>query len=310
MLVYIFTVFQKILGLFLMIAAGYACGKLSIISEDGAKEMTSVLFYVVTPCLIVSSLQSTIGQINMEHLLLSFIFSAAAMIICIATGMPFFRRQPAENKKILRFAASYSNSGFIGLPIAQAMLCSRGVTYASVFIVAFNLFCWTHGLALMRGDSKYDWKRAFLNPGIIGFVIGLPFFAAGIRLPQLVLSPVQYLSDLNTPLAMIVVGTYVSRIRLRELFTEPRLYVLSAIRLLLAPALCLLCFVPFRSGNTAVLLTALICCAAPSGANTVMFAAQFGGDVRLSSKTVACTTVFSLLTMPLFLAAGAFLFEH
>lgn len=309
MLTYTLTVFQKILGMFIMIAAGYGCGKLNVVSEDGAKQMTSILFYIVTPCVILSSLQSTIGQLNLNHLLIAAVFSAAAMLISILIGTRFFRKSPDEIKKVLRFAAAYSNCGFVGLPLAQSVLGSKGTAYASVFVAVFNFFVWTHGLGLMRGSLSFNWKRAVLNPGMIGFAAGLPLFAASIHLPEVLLSPVNFLSDLNTPLAMIVVGSYISRIRLRELFCSPNLYGLSAVRLLLIPAVCLFCFAPFHADKT-ILSAALILSAAPSGANTVMFAAQFGGDVRLASRAVAVTTILSLLTMPLFLAASAAVIGH
>lgn len=299
MLSYAFTVFLKVLELFLMASAGYVCGKWNVISEDGAREITSILFYVVTPAVIIASLQDTIGQVSMTSLMTAGVLSIVAMLLSVLVSMCFFRKSAPEQKKVLRFAAIYSNCGFIGLPLAQAVLGSKGVTYASIFMAAFNLIVWTHGLGMMKGSSKIDWKHALLNPGLIGLVLGLPLFALSIRLPEVILSPVRNFSNLNTPLAMIVIGSYISHIRLGELFRSRNLYLLSAVRLLLVPAASFLLLMPFHVDRY-ILTTVLVLAAAPSGANTVMFAAQFGGDVELSSKAVALTTILSMFTMPLF----------
>ena len=294
------SVLTKVVILFLMIAAGYACGRKNLISDGGAKEMTSVLFWVVTPCVMVSSLQGMIGKVSVRNILVSGTLALACLAVCILSSLLLYRKSPRERRKVLRFAVAYSNCGFVGLPLAQAVLGEVGAAYASVFIAAFNLMAWTHGVSSMRDDpGGVSLKKAIINPGVLGFAAGFSLFALSVRLPDLLLVPFQYFADLNTPLAMLVVGVYVSRVPFRELFTDRELYGLSAVRLLILPAVCFLLFLPFHV-DRAVFTTALILVSAPAAANSVMFAAQFGGDTRLGSKAVALTTLFSAVTMPLF----------
>lgn len=293
------SVLLKVTILFFMAAAGYACGKTRLISNGGAKEMTSVLFWVVTPCLIIVSLQGMVGKVTVGNLLLSGALSIVCFAVCISFSYLLFRKAPTERKKILRFATAYSNCGFVGLPLVDAVLGGQGVAYASVFIAVFNLFMWTQGVSSMKQDSKIDYKKAVINPGVLGFATGFFFFVFSIRLPDLFLSPMQYFSDLNTPLAMLVVGFYVSQVPLSELFTDADLYWVSAARLLAVPFLCFLLLLPLHVDKT-VFTSLLILTSAPAAANSVMFAAQFGGDTRLGSKAVALTTLLSALTMPLF----------
>lgn len=300
------NVTEKVLILFLMIFAGYACGKLRVITENGAREMTSVLFYIVTPCLIVSSLQSTIGRVGMGQLAACGALSVLVMAACILASLPFFRRSAPEKGKVLRFAAAYSNCGFIGLPLAQATVGDAGAAYASMFIAVYNFFVWTHGLSSMQREKKLDTKQILLNPGILGLAAGLPLFAFSIRLPDLFLVPVRSLADLNTPLAMLVIGAYMSRVPILGIFRDRSLYALSAVRLVLIPAACFALMLAFGTEKT-VLTSLLILAAAPSGANTVMFAAQFGGDAELASKAVALTTILSMATLPLFTLAAQLL---
>lgn len=294
-----FTVFQQVLELFLMALAGYAVGKKGLLSEAGVKDITTILFYIVTPALIISSMQDNIGKVSVGSFWQAGLLSAVGMAVSVLVAGCFFRKDEPGRRRVFQFASAYSNCGFVGLPLAQAVLGEKGVMYASVFIAVFNLAVWTHGLSLMRGQKRLEWKYAVFSPGVIGLVVGFPLFAFSLRLPELVLTPLEGFSGLNAPLAMIVIGYYVSRVRLRDLFRSRKLYELSAVRLLVVPAACLAALLPFHA-ERAVAVTVLILAAAPAGANTALFAAQFGGDTELSSGAVAITTVLSLFTMPLF----------
>ena len=65
------------------------------------------------------------------------------------------------------------------------------------------------------------------------------------------------------------------------------------------PALFLACLLLLRP-EPVLLVTSVIQASAPVAANTVLFAVQYGGDSQLASKTVAVSTVLSILTIPLF----------
>jgi predicted permease len=302
----VLTVIVRVVILFLMIAAGYACGKLGAVSKRGAQQLTSILFYVVTPALIIDSLQNMIGKVSLQNLLTAGGLAIFCMVVSILVSLLFFRKSTNERKKVLRFAAAYSNCGFMGLPLAQAVLGDAGVAYASMFLVAFNLLVWTHGYASMSSVKALSWKRIVMNPGLIGFVIGLPLFIFSVRIPELLLSPLSSFSSMNTPLAMIVIGSYISRVNLKEIFQDAQLYLLAAVRLLLIPLVSFAIMLPLGVDKT-VATCILILCAAPTGANTVMFAAQFGGDAKLASKAVAFTTLCSMGTMPLSILLAKFL---
>lgn len=106
---------------------------------------------------------------------------------------------------------------------------------------------------------------------------------------------------LNTPMAMIMFGTYLANTDLKTMFREKKIYLAAALKLLVLPALMLLIF--RLCGVTGALLTScIISASAPTANNTVMFAAKYGRDTGLSSKVVAVITFLSILTMPLMIA--------
>lgn len=301
MLLSFLTILQKCVILFLMITVGYVCGKKEIITNQGSKQITSILLYIVNPCITVSSLQSIIGKVNLFNLLICACLSAAAIALAVLLSFVFFRRTPKKKQGVLRFAMCYSNSGFMGIPVVEAVLGSTGVAYAAIFGAIFNVFLWSHGYVIMSGEKKIRLKQIFVNPGTIGLAIGLPLFAFSIKIPSIIEVPAASFASLNTPLAMIVIGCFISRVKLRELFIDRDLYKASALRLLLAPAAVFAALLLSGFDKT-IATTVLLLSAAPAAANTAMFAAEFGGDTELGSKAVALTSILSILTMPAFSA--------
>ena len=117
--------------------------------------------------------------------------SALAMVITLGMSYLVFRKKPAEQKKVLRFASIYSSCGFMGLPLAESLFGYKGLAYAAIFTVVYRLFIWSHGVAQMRGrGAKVKIRNIILTPGIVGMLIGLPLFLLNIRLPNVVLSPI------------------------------------------------------------------------------------------------------------------------
>nr|WP_319487657.1 AEC family transporter [uncultured Caproiciproducens sp.] len=302
-----FTIFQKAIILFIMISVGYFCGKTGMITKRGSRQINAILLNVVTPCLIVSSLQSMIGKIGIHNLMSASFWSMIAIGLSVLVSMLFFRKNPDHQKKILRFAAGYSNSGFMGIPLVEAVFGSTGVAYAAMYNVVFNFFIWTHGIMSISNKKTFEYKKIICNPGIMGLLIAFPLFAFSFKLPDIVAFPIDYFASMNTPLAMIVVGNYISGIKLRELFIDRDLYKLSVIRLILIPCLTLAVMLPFHIEKTIASATLLLC-SAPTAAITAMFAVQFGGDAKLAAKSVALTTLLSVATMPFFCALAKQLF--
>lgn len=296
-----FTVAEKVAVLFLMISVGFGCSKFRVITQRGAAQVTTILMYIVTPCLIVSSLQDTIGTVSMQAIAVASGVAALSDIVAIAASTLLFRKHEDRRKKVLRFALVYSNCGFMGLPLVQAVLGNQGVVYASVYMSVFNVFVWTHGYAMMSGDGKISLKKIFLNPGVIGLAVGLPLFAFSVHLPDVIEAPLSGFSSLNTPLAMLVIGTYIAKVNLRELFLDKDVYWVSFYRLVLVPAV-FLGILALLKPEPMVLMSCMMLASAPTAGNTVLFAAMYGSDVKLASKAVTITTLLSIFTMPFFAA--------
>lgn len=293
------AVIIKVAVILILILVGYFVVKKGMFSQKGLSEVTDFLIHIVTPCLIISSFMTAdSGTLEAMDLFLAVALPVVSIAISIALSYLFFRKETKPRQKVLRFAMIFSNVGFMGVPLVEGIVGVDGVLYSSFFIAVFNVICWTYGYAMM-GGGRVSLKTLLLNPGVIGLAIGLPIYFLNIRLPELIASPIEMLAEVNTPLAMLVVGGYIARVELKAFFSDLAVYKMSALRLLVAPALYLAVALLVRPNDT-LLLSSVIQAATPVAATCVLLAVQHGGDAELASKCVAVTTVISVLTIPVF----------
>ncbi len=297
---------SNVLMLYLLIAVGFVCDRIGMITQRGAKQMTDLVLIVVTPCVIIHAFQLDFSREYAYGFLLAVIFAVVMQVAGIVFSRFPFNRYPEGQKSIMRYAAIYSNCGFMSLPLTKALLDpiglgGIGVFFGSSFIAVSNIFMWTQGVYLITGDKKsISLKKAFLSPGIIGILAALPLFLLSVKLPGTINGAVGHIANLNTPLAMIIIGIYISKTDLLAAFKDKRIYSVAAVRLLLVPAVVFVLLSLFVR-DRAVFTACIVPSSAPVAGATTLFATKFGGDAELASKLMAVTTLFSIITMPLFI---------
>ena len=289
--------------LYIIVAVGYICDKAGIYTEETAKKTVNFLLYFVASCTLINSFikieatPDTVGKF-----FTAFALSAATHTIAIILNMLTFRNKSDERNAVYKFASIYGNVAFMALPLAQAVLGDEGVLYCAGGAVVFNLFTFTHGVRLMSKDGgKLSIKKLIINPGVIAVVIGLPIFLTGIDIPYIIGRPIEMLSDLNTPVAMLVFGTYLSKTDLKTMLFDKKIYAVALMKLIVLPLICMGIYYAF--GLKGTLLTAVILTASvPSANNTFMFSSVYGRDTATASKTVALVSFISIITMPVIIA--------
>ena len=292
------SIILEVAVILILIVIGYFTVKKGMFTKESLGSITSFLLYIVTPCLIVSSfLSAESGKLDGWTLLLAAVLPALSIVISIALSYLFFRKEPSGRRRVLRFSMIFCNVGFMGIPLVEGIVGSEGVLYGSFFIAVFNIFCWTYGYVMM-GGGKVRLKALLLNPGVIGIVIGLPLYLLDVPVPALFVEPVELISALNTPLAMIVVGGYIAQVKLRAFVSDLAVYKMAVLRLVVAPLLYLALVWLLRPDET-LLMSTVIQAATPVAANCVLFAVQYDSDAELASKSVAVSTALSVVTIPL-----------
>ncbi len=288
--------------LYVLILVGAVADRLHVFTEKTAKAGTDLLFYIVTPSVIIHSfLKQESSPSSARNLLISIGCGFLLHFVAIGLSRLVFRRGDPEENVVYRYASIYGNVGYMTLPLTSAILGSEGVFYCSGVVMAFNVIAFTHGVFLMDSVHKPDWKKLFLNPGVISVALGLPAYLLRLRLPDLITVPIAHIDAMQTPLAMIYFGTYLAHTELKTVFRRKKIFLTGAFKLLLLPLVMLLLYK--LMGLTGTLFTALmISSCAPSANNTVMFSAKYNKDTGLASQTVAVVSFLSVLTIPLIIA--------
>ena len=295
-------ILQQILTMALYMICGYLLYKTGKISDEGSKSIANLLPWVLIPSTLINSFLTEYSAEKMRELLISFSMAALTLLIAMIIGLLFFR-----NSGIDCFATSFSNAGFIGIPLVQATVGSEGVFYLSGILILMNLLQWTYGVWLLTRGKKdpsgnaprMNLKSFLLSPIVLCALAGLLIFSTGLgtKLPPVLNTFIGGLAQTNAPVAMIVLGIYLARTRISSLFTTRHLYLVSAVRLLFIPMVTILIFA-FLPVPYMIKMTMIIAGSAPVGANVAVYAQLYGEDYVYACQTVTQSTLFSILTLP------------
>ena len=290
---------NQIIIMFILMCIGFVFYKVKFISNQGSKDIGKILLYLVIPVVIVKNFMIERSAENVSALIHSVIISLVAMGIAILVSYVFFGKKDG----VANFSSSFSNAGFICIPLISATLGEGAVFYISMMIVLINALQWTYGVFVMSGDKSVMKPKAIItNPIVIAVLIGIILFISGIQLPVLVTDVFDLVSGLNTPLAMIVSGVYLAQCDLRAMLAKKNIYVVSLVRLVVIPLITLLAFVLLPIGNETIRMAVLIAAACPVGSNVAIFAEAYHSDYRSAVEQVCMTTILCLLTLPLIVA--------
>lgn len=309
------TVAGQAVIMLILIAVGYGLYRGGLLNADATKQLSSVTIMVINPIVMFNAYQSEFDPQKLRGLLIALVLSVAAQGILVSAATVIVR-PTRENCEVERFALSYTNCTFMGIPLVQAAFGADGVFYLTAYITAFNIFMWTHGVILMRGSESEEPRRRargllkiLFSPALIAVALGLLFYFTGFRLPKLVQEPLDLLGAVNTPLAMIVSGATIAKSGLLECFKDRSVYVFQSLKLIIVPMLLAALFVPMQMFgiDVAALNTTLIAASAPTAAATVMFAYRYGRDEGCASRHFTFSTIASIITIPLIMIFSEFL---
>lgn len=305
----VLNVFTQILILAVIVMVGFIGDRVGFFTEKTARGCNDLLFYIITPALIINSF-STIQftKENASGFLTECLICAVFHAIAIAVSFFLFNKGDKDKNAVFKYSMVYGNMGFMGIPLSQAIMQTVtgngeiGVFYCSAAMVIFNIFSFTHGVMIMTGSGgKFDFKKLFLNPGVIGIILGAPIFLLGINLPEIIKTPVMHIGNMNTPLAMVLFGTYLSKSDFKTMFKQVNIYITAIFKLIVLPLAAILVFyLAGVRGN--LLIVASVFVSAPTATNTSMFAAKFGRDTALASQTTALVSILAIVTMPVCVA--------
>ena len=313
------TVFSKMIQLFLIMAVGYAAGKMKFMDREMRSMLTSLVMNITMPALFIAAV------INAESLPEAGEFMVLFVIVlveyAVALGISFLMvrllRIPKTISGTSVFILVFGNMSFMGFPVMQAIWGNEGVFYAMMFTLPFNLMLDSVCSRLILHD-KYaalpegkeqtgpvpedapgkSWKQILRSPIFIASVIAFVLALTRIPVPEVIGLSLNSIGGITTPATMLIIGASLADVPVREVFTVPVIYVLSALKLLAMPILIWLIFRTFLSNQVFLGVTTIIN-AMPVAAVGQMLCLRHGYNEAFMAKIIFITTVCSVVTIPL-----------
>lgn len=292
------TILNQTIIMLILIVVGVLCAKLKLISSSTNKELSQFVLQVVNPVVIFMSYQKEYEARLVKNLLLTFGLSVIAFAVTILLAYLFIWKKDGRHTEVERFSAIYSNCAFMGIPLVNALFGSEGVFYLTAFLTVFNIVIWTHGVITISGEKDFrQVLKVFYSPTIIAIVLGIITFFLKIKLPAVPTSALQFISNINTPMAMIVSGVTISATKISDLLKNVRIYYVCLVKLLIVPLVTALVMMPFNIDEM-VRMTVVITTAAPPAAMCTLFCLKYNKNSVYASEIFAAGTILSVLTLP------------
>lgn len=284
---------NQIAVMFVIVFVGYIAKKTKLLNQNASKGMTDVLLNIVTPILIINSYQIEYTKEKIGYLLMAFLLSIISLVVVFIVAH-FIK---SKDKEVEKISIILSNSGFMGIPLINAMFGSIGVFYLTAYLSVFNVVIWSYGVKTMNSSSNLNFKKILFSPNIISIFVGLLLFIFQIKFPSIIATPMELISNLNTPLAMLVAGITLANASILNAFKNKRVYLIAFLRLLVAPMITLLLFkvLNFPREVSLVILTAAAC---PSAVICTIFSVEFKKNAKLAVEIFTLTTLASAITLP------------
>lgn len=287
------------LRMFLIMLVGLFFRKKNLISQDGKKNLTDLVIYLILPCNIVKSFMIEFDSNTLKNFGWILLISVLIQVFCAILAKTLYRRTGDGHKPVLMYATVASNSGFLGNPVAEGVFGSMGLALASVYLIPQRIVMWSAGVSYFTkgSDRKAIVKRVLTHPCIVAVFLGMALMLTQMSLPSFLDAALKDIGNCNTAMSMLVIGTILADVKPREML-DKSIFLFSGLRLVLIPLVvyagCLLFCVDGLVTGVSVLLTAM-----PAASTTAILAAKYDGDAVYASKCVVLTTVLSLIATPI-----------
>lgn len=300
---YIHIVTQMLM-LFGVVLTGFAATRRGLWDPALNRRMSVFVLNVSAPCLILASVMGEGLVFEPEEIMQLMLVSVLNHVLLIGGAYFFSVLRPAmsaERRGLLRFMLTFGNVTFIGFPVVCAIFGQRSVFYASVLTIPFNVLIFTVGVNFVTGSGRLREAfrpRLLFSPCVVAALAAVVIALFKWQTPAPVAGWFHLVGDMTVPTALLIIGSTLSGIPVRDVLSGRFVYTMAAIRLLLMPLIILTVFrllgLDRFVTNVAVVLSAM-----PVGVNGVMFCLQYGRDERLMAQGIFLTTLLSVVTIPL-----------
>lgn len=287
--------------LFTMVILGYTACKLGYMGDKFDKKLSSIVVDITCPLLVLSSVMG--DEMPDRSLILPLVgvgFLTYIILLVFGFWVPRFISKNHDDQGMIGFSLMFANVGFIGYPIVASIFGPKAVFYAALLNVPNTFFIFTAGVMLVKGEYSIRQfnPKVLLSPALIGAFIAALLVAFGVHTPEMIARPITMVGNITVPAALMIIGSSMARLPLREIIGSGKVYATSFLRLVIVP---LSVYFLFRlcGVNTLINYINTVVIAMPVASFGTMFCMKYGRNPSLMTEATFITTLFSIITIPL-----------
>ena len=298
-----------ILPVFAVILTGWIVGYTGYLSRSLSDGLIHFAYNIAMPALLIV----TIAQ-EPSHALVNWRFLVAfggGSLLCfilVFAILSIHGSQSLASRTMYGMAASMTNTGFVALPLLQAIYGPRAVLPAAIATVFVAVVMFPAAVVLLelgqrdahgsRTALMVTVKHIVINPMVLSTLIGMLLSILDLRMPGPIIAYLGILADALTPCALFAIGLGLSIEGLRA--NIGRASLLSAVKLVIMPLLVYGLSV-YLGLDPLYTIAAVICAAVPTAKTAYILAGEYRCEEMLVASTVSMTTLVSVISLVVWL---------
>lgn len=300
------ALFGKMAVLFVLLLIGYACARLKLVGPEFNKGLSKLVMNVFLAATILDSVINKELSMTGGEIVFAIAMSTLAVLISIGIAYitPTILGIKNGDRGMYRLLVAFMNTAFVGYPVVTAVFGEEQLFLASLSNIPFNLLLYTVGIMMLSkkdGESGGFKLKKAINAPIIATLTAVLIFSLRIPIPSIIDDIFGTLASATVPLSMMCVGISLGPVSVKEALTQPRLYVLSLVRLIVCP-LAVWFVLHFFISDHVMLGVIVALMATPTAIVCTILGLEYGRDGIESSEEIFISTALSMVTIPLIMS--------
>lgn len=318
------VVLEQMVIIMILIMVGLFLYRKKMLSEDTSRQLSGLIVNITNPAVLICSAFDDTPKLSLRELGTGMgVFLISYLILFLAAYLiPLLLRIPEHARYSYRMLTIFGNVGFIGIPLASAVLGPSSLIFVSLNNLIYNILVYTLGMSILKNTARVQHAASdiatdsaapvsgehtaaresvfhkLVNAGTVSALLTVILYLADLNVPEIISASLTYAGRTTTFLSMLVLGVSVAQMAPKDIFSHPKLYAFTLLRQILLPigfTLSLRLFIH----ETMIVNTCALMLSVPAGNMPLMLSKQLHVDESVISQGIILTTLLSLATIPL-----------
>jgi predicted permease len=300
-------------GLLLIMAVGVLAAWLHILTPERINVLSEIVIAMIYPIFTFYNIVtgSVTAVLNQAPFMVGLGLCGALSGYALATLIAHLNHWNWTKRSVCQVSGASGNTGFLGIPICTAIFGSQGTILAILYDFGASIYLLTLGIGSFQNSEQIQGSRSkrfisalkrIFNPILIALAIGLVISLNRIKIPDMAMFALKDLSGITIPVMLLILGGLIYNSFQKKRADSRGPMMIGVLKLMVVPILTWLVvsYLPLSATSQSV---AVVEAAMPSAVTAVTFATRYQADEDLASFTTMLTTLVSIFTIPIFVAA-------